>query len=1329
MLQSARRISNLDWWNAVMVGSRRRSRHPKKSETLRSNMRRFSILSLLLFVAVPLFATTYTVNDLSDVPDATPGDNICDAGSGVCTLRAAIMEANAHAGADAIAFGVAGTITPSAILPSLVDEVDIDATTAPGYTTAPVVNLDGSGGIAYGFHFFTGSANSTLAGTQIYGFAQGGVRVEADGITITRSYIGPVTAGSANGVGVEILGAGATIGGADGDGNVISGNQGSGIVAGGSGHSIRDNFIGADATGMSILGNGLHGIEVNADNVTIGSTVAAERNVISGNSDIGVNIESGTGNTVAGNFIGVDVAGTGAIGNLGVGVRVASSGNTVGTTAARNVVSGNGAQGILVPGGVSNVIVRNNYVGTDVTGASGIGNFEEGIRVTSSSNIDVGGLAAGEGNLVSFNGGDGISIAEVIDVRVHGNIVGLNAAGDSILGNGGAGIGVSAGDGVLVGAIGTGRNVVSGNSFGGIFTGSGVNNIIEGNYVGTDITGMTDLGNLDVGIGIGFSDGDIVRSNVVSGNDSHGIEVTIFSSNVVIHSNLVGVAADGTTPLGNAGDGVNVCDSASDTTVGSIALGGNTIANNAGNGIGVEPTALLGNNWAANSIYDNDQLGIDLELDGVTPNDLGDPDAGPNNLQNFPVITDSATTATASQTRGTINSTPNTNLTIYVFSSPGPDPLGNGEGQTYLGTTNVMTDGSGDATWVVNGSASTAGHVASATADGPDGSSEFSNALPVSLAPTVQFSAADYPTAESGTVLVTVTRTGELDVSSTVQYTTSNGTAGAADYGTSAGTLTFAPGDASETFSVTITADTLDEPAESINLTLSNPVMATLGAQSTATITIADDDPPPAITIDDVSQPELNGGTSTFTFTVSLSAPSANTITVDYATANGAATAPSDYTAIGTTQLTFAPLSTSQTINVTVNGDLIVEPNETFFVNLSNPGNATLAETQGVGTIENDEGTPAIIISDVSQAEGNAGTTNFAFTVTLSAPSATPVTVDYATADDTATAPSDYAAIGSTQLLFPALSTSQQITVAVAGDTVTEPNEAFLVNLSNPSGAAITDAQGLGTIQNDEGIPAINISNVSLAEGDGGTTNFVFDVTLSAPSATPVTVDYATADGTGTAPSDYTAIATRTLTFPALSTSQQITVAVAGELLVEPDETFFVNLSNPAGATLADPQGLGMITNDDLNADLSVAKTSSSPTFTSGQQITFTITVTNAGPGPATAVTVTDVLPAGTTFVSASSGCTGTTTVSCNLATIASGSNTSVSIVVTATGESNITNTATAASANTDPASGNNTGSVTITAAAAAEESIPTLSTWLLMALGAALAALALRRV
>jgi hypothetical protein len=229
----------------------------------------------------------------------------------------------------------------------------------------------------------------------------------------------------------------------------------------------------------------------------------------------------------------------------------------------------------------------------------------------------------------------------------------------------------------------------------------------------------------------------------------------------------------------------------------------------------------------------------------------------------------------------------------------------------------------------------------------------------------------------------------------------------------------------------------------------------------------------PQISIDDVSQAEGSSGTTPFTFTVSLSRPSAFATTVDFATADGTATAAdNDYQpAAGT--LTFQPGETSKTVAVNVNGDTTFEPDETFLVSLSNPTNATLADNQGLGTILNDDPQPAISITDVSDFDGNAGTTPFTFAVSVTNPSFQTITVDFATADGTATvAGNDYQSTAGT-LTFQPGETSKAVIALVNGDFAVEPNETFFVNLSNATNATIADSQGQGTIQNDDLSPNV----------------------------------------------------------------------------------------------------------------------------------------------------------------------------------------------------------------------------------------------------------------
>jgi hypothetical protein len=219
-----------------------------------------------------------------------------------------------------------------------------------------------------------------------------------------------------------------------------------------------------------------------------------------------------------------------------------------------------------------------------------------------------------------------------------------------------------------------------------------------------------------------------------------------------------------------------------------------------------------------------------------------------------------------------------------------------------------------------------------------------------------------------------------------------------------------------------------------------------------------------------------------------------------------------------------------------------------------------------------------VTIGDVTLTEGNSGTKDAAFTVNLSRASDQPVTVAYATADGTATAGSDYQAVAGT-LTFSPGETSKTIIVPVYGDRVGEANETFVVNLSQPTGAGIIRGQGFGTILDDE--PRITISDVTQAEGRRGQTAFTFTVTMSAAYDVPVTLDYATTDGTATAASnDYTATS-GSLTFAPGETTRTITVWVNGDKTKENDETFFVNLSGAWSSLFVKSQGIGTILNDD----------------------------------------------------------------------------------------------------------------------------------------------------
>jgi hypothetical protein len=293
---------------------------------------------------------------------------------------------------------------------------------------------------------------------------------------------------------------------------------------------------------------------------------------------------------------------------------------------------------------------------------------------------------------------------------------------------------------------------------------------------------------------------------------------------------------------------------------------------------------------------------------------------------------------------------------------------------------------------------------------------------------------------------------------------------------------------------------------------------------------------------------------------------------------------------------------------VSVSGDLVDEPNETFTVGLSNPASSTIADGSGTGTITDNDVAPTLAINDVSVTEGNAGTTTATFTVSMSAASAKTVTVGWSTADDDAVQPSDYAA-GTGTLTFVPGDTSETLTVTVNGDLVAELDELFRVNLSLPSEATLSDAQGIGTIVDDELLPVIDIDEPTLAEGQAGTTLLSFSITLSHPSGSTVTVDWATAAGTASNGSDYFDTG-GVVTFDPLDTAEAIDVTVNADTTYELDERFAVNLSNSAGAPIGDTQGIGTIANDDDAPDLSVGDVSILEGNTGQKMLTFTVSLT-----------------------------------------------------------------------------------------------------------------------
>ena len=419
----------------------------------------------------------------------------------------------------------------------------------------------------------------------------------------------------------------------------------------------------------------------------------------------------------------------------------------------------------------------------------------------------------------------------------------------------------------------------------------------------------------------------------------------------------------------------------------------------------------------------------------------------------------------------------------------------------------------------------------------------------------------------------------------TVNWATTAGTAIAGtDYVAASGTRTIAAGSTTASVAITVNGDTQPEGDETFGISLSNPVNATVGDGSGAG-TIANDDGLPVVSVNDVTVTEGDAGTTSATFTISLSTASGQAVTVAWATTAGTATAGTDYVAASGSR-TIAAGSTTASVAITVNGDTLDEDDETFGISLTSPVNATVGDGTGTATISDDDPAPSLTIGDASVTEGNIGTKTVTFTVALSAATSRTVMVDWTTADDVATTPSDYAASGGTITFAPG-QTSKTVDVITNGDIVAELDESFLVDLSAPNHATIGDGQAVGTIVDDELQPVIDVDRPSLAEGNTGTSTITFTVSLSHPSAAPVTVDWSTSPGTAAAGIDYVS-GSGTVSFASLDTSEPISVTVNGDTLYELDETLVLNLSNPTNAPIGRPQRSGTISNDDTAPILSI---------------------------------------------------------------------------------------------------------------------------------------------
>ena len=868
-----------------------------------------------------------------------------------------------------------------------------DGTTAQGNTSGVDIKASGNviGGSTPGERNVI-SGNST-AGVAIASLVSNEGTVPASANRIIGNYIGTDAAGTValgNGDGVSISNAPSnTVGGVGGgEGNTISGNTKTGF-RGDRGYRVRGN---------SIYNNGGLGIDLGGEGVANND---GEANGVQ-NYPVLTSAATGNGNTVvtgglnstANKAFTFDFYSSPTADSSGHGEGATYLGSTSGSTDASGHVDFTATfAGITVPSGAVISATATNSGGStsefssdltvvaEPTGANAL------IVTTTQDQVFTDGItslreAVNYAN--SHSGPDTIKFNLYNDTgspQVHliqlGSSLILNDSGTTIDGysqpgakantlrngsnakismrlEGGGGSG-NLFDGLLI----NGSNcTVRGLSLTDFSNGIHINGYmtsgtkVAGNNIGINAAGNTAVPNIN-GVFIDNSFSNIIggstpgERNTISGSTNAGVAIDGISAqmNKVI-GNYMGTDPTNTSTFYNRYD-VYMSRGFGNAIGGTKVGEGNLILNG---------VTIVGEDTIQNSVRGNlmPDSGIDLGGNGATANDLGDADRGPNNFQNFPVLSAASSGGSPTFIRGSLNSTANTTFTLDFYA--------NGA-RSYLGSSTVTTDSSGNVTFSVTLPNVTVnnGSSVSATATDPSGNtSEFSPSIATKVAPVVSVDSPSVREGNSGTTALVFTFT--LSPASTdpvsVSVNTSQGTAkSGSDYqSVPRGTVTFAPGQTKQTFTVQVIGDTVTEADEQFRLDVKSPMNATLGTAS-GTGTIVNDDLP-TVSVNSPAVKEGNSGTTALTFTLTLSQASAKQVSVLVNTLQGTAKSGNDYVSVGRGTVTFAPGQTTQTFTVQVVGDALAESNEQFQLALRSPVNATLGTASGTGTILNDDSAP-----------------------------------------------------------------------------------------------------------------------------------------------------------------------------------------------------------------------------------------------------------------------------------------------------------------------------------------------------------------------------------
>jgi large repetitive protein len=733
---------------------------------------------------------------LSTLTVTTVADNGSNTEPTTGSLRAAIVQADAQPAGTltTIDFKIGTgtqTIRLPVALPQITRTVVIDGTTQPGYSAQPLIDIDGGslGWTGLGF-IVTNTASGTAAtpgalkGLEITDFSGGAVLIDASDFNLNHDDIGLVVtsqgtyvrsngnygallgvgasddsimsstiAGTTDGYGVAIAGPGTgndTLTGdyigtdptgrlaVDSEGvslgnsengveivndttnntisnSVISNNGQDGVLVTGAGtefNVLTGNDIGSDATGTKDFPNANDGVVISdgASYNTVGGTTAAARNLISGNSVLGVEItDVGTSdNLLEGNYIGTTAAGTIALPNGINGVDIVSEAtyNTVGgtTAGARNVVSGNSYNGIVLAySGTSYNVVEGNYIGTDLTGANPLANCDDGVDLIGGASANtIGGRSAAALNVISGNDQNGVLITNsgTVDNQVEGNDIGTDDTGAKAVANGNDGVVVSDGasSNVVGGTTSGQRDVISGNTVVGvdITDADTYYNLVEGNYIGTSASGSAAVPNgingVDILSGAQFNTvGGTSASarNVIPGNAYNGVVLGFGeTSENMVEADYIGTDVTGAKALANGQDGVEILGAAGDNTIGGTTTGArDIISGNARYGVLLTDTATTDNQ------VDGDHIGTDLT--GELPvSNVADGVAIQNGSSSNYVESD---LISANGGIGVLITGSGTNSNVMIYDSIGLDATGlkpvDATGKSFSNTTGVVISG------------------------------------------------------------------------------------------------------------------------------------------------------------------------------------------------------------------------------------------------------------------------------------------------------------------------------------------------------------------------------------------------------------------------------------------------------------------------------------------------------------------------------------------------------------------------------------------------------------------------------------------------------------